>query len=80
MDGFSFLFSLRLDGVHQESSSQPDTFQSYACTLGQHRTAGNVTEVAGDALGLRREAFCKLIPDVCDQSTKSLVFQVVIVF
>ena len=54
---------------------QLSTFQSQACTLGQHRTAGVATEVSGDALELKREACCKSIPEVCGQSTKLHVFQ-----
>ena len=54
---------------------QLGTFQSQACTLGQHRTPGVVTGVSVDALKLKREASCKSISEVCGQSTKSLVFQ-----
>ena len=57
-----------LDKVSARYISEPGLYL-------QHRTAGVVTEVNGEALELKREASCKSIPEVCGQSTKSAVFQ-----
>ena len=50
------------------------TFQSQTYTLGQNLTTKVLTEVSGDVLKLKRQASCKSIPEVCSQSTKSLIF------